>query len=268
MRAHVNLRRPLLRAFAAAVLATALPVGACGSDTDEPAATLATTTTAAPLAAPQVSAAGTISVTEPPAPGTYTYSQTGTTGVLNQGQDPKPRDPTGTLTISAPSQVTGGTEVKYERIEGGGTRSEQTLLFNDKGVSLTSVKNTLPVVSQSREYVCKPSRPVLILPVGIGPGSSWEDRVSCEAGQISYKATVVSMGDVTLGDAKTVQALEIDVTNTVDGPGLKTESEQKYWFAPDSRLNVKMQDSTKAQLSVYDVTHSGIDLLESITPRK
>lgn len=243
-------------------------VAACGSgDAVDPGATIATTTTAAPLAAPQVSAGGTISVTTPPAPGTYTYAQTGTTGVLNQGQEPKQRDATGTLTVSAPTQVSGGTQVTFERIEGGGTRSEQTLLFNDQGVSLTSVKNTLPVVSQSHDYVCKPSRPVLILPTGIGPGSTWEDRVSCEAGQITYKASAAALADITLGDGSTVQALEIDVTNTVDGPGLKTESTQKYWFAPSTSLNVKVQDSTKAQLSVYDVTHDGTDLLQSTTPK-
>lgn len=253
---------------AAAIAVLVAGVGACGSgDTADPGATIATTTTAPPLAAPQVSAGGTISVTKPPAAGTYTYAQTGTTGVLNQGQAPKQRETTGTLSVSTPTQVSGGTQVTYERIEGGGTRSEQTLLFNDQGVSLTSVKNTLPVVSQSRDYVCKPSRPVLILPVDIGPGSTWEDRVSCEAGQITYKATVAALTDVSLGDGSTVQALEIDVTNTVDGPGLKTESVQKYWFAPNLSLNVKVEDTTKAQLSVYDVTHEGTDVLQSSSPK-
>lgn len=258
----------LSRVIVAASLTAVLSAGACGSGSDEPAPSIATTTTEAPLAAPQVSASGTISVTKPPAPGTYTYAQTGTTNVLNQGQDPKPRDPTGTLAVSKPTQVAGGTEVTYERIEGGGSRSEQTLLFNDQGVSLTSVKNTLPVVNQSRDYVCKPSRPVLILPVGIGPGSTWEDRVSCEAGQIYYKATVVALGSVTLGDGTAVQALQIQVTNTVDGPGLKTQSDQEFWFAPDTSLNVKLTDSTKAQLSVYDVVRDGTDLLESTTPKR
>lgn len=259
-----------MRTALLAVVVSAVTVifGACGSkNTADPGATVATTTTAPPLAAPQVSAGGSISVTRPPAPGTYTYAQTGTTGVLNQGQAPKQRESTGTLAVSTPTQVSGGTQVTYERIEGGGTRSEQTLLFNDQGVSLTSVKNTLPVVSQSRDYVCKPSRPVLILPVGIGPGSTWEDRVSCEAGQITYKATATALADVTLGDGSAIQALEIDVTNTVDGPGLKTESVQKYWFSPDLSLNVKVEDSTKAQLSVYDVTHEGTDVLQSATPK-
>lgn len=265
--------RPRGRHSAAAAvtlaLVLALTAGACGSSgSEEPAGTLATTTTAAPLAAPEVSAGGTISVTKPPAPGIYEFGQTGTTGVLNQGQEPKTRDSTGTLEVSAPSQSAGGTEVQFERIEGGGTRSEQTLLYNDQGISLTSVRNTLPVVSQSRDYVCKPSRPVLILPVNIGPGSTWEDRVSCEAGQISYKATVGALTDVVLGDGTSVQALEIDVANTVDGPGLKTQSTQKYWFAPSLSLNVKVTDSTRAQLSVYDVTHEGTDLLQSATPKR
>lgn len=240
--------------------------GACGGGTNDTTATIATTTTAPPLAAPEVSAGGSISVTTPPKPGTYTYAQTGSTGVLNQGQAPKPRDTTGTLKVSSPKQTAAGLEVELERIEGDGQRGEQTLLFNDKGVSLTSVENTVPVVSQSRDYVCKPSRPVLILPVNIGPGSSWEDRVSCEAGQITYKATVAALTDVTLGDGSTVQALEIEVTNTIDGPGLKTQSTQRYWFAPTIALNAKVEDSTKAQLSVYDVTHDGTDLLQSATP--
>lgn len=250
----------------AAVAGLAVAVGACGSGTDDTTATIATTTTAAPLAAPEVSSGGSISVTTPPKAGTYTYAQTGSTGVLNQGQAPKARDSKGTLTVSSPRKTAAGTEVDFERIEGDGQRGEQTLLFNDKGVSLTSVKNTVPVVSQSRDYVCKPSRPVLILPVNIGPGSSWEDRVSCEAGQITYKATVAALTDVALGDGSTVQALEIEVTNTIDGPGLKTQSTQRYWFAPTIALNAKVEDSTKAQLSVYDVTHDGTDLLQSATP--
>lgn len=253
-------------AMVATAVAAAVALGACGDGTSDTEATIATTTTAPPLAAPEVSASGAISVTSPPKAGTYVYAQTGSTGVLNQGQEPKPRDTTGTLKVSAPRQTPAGIEVELERIEGGGQRSEQILLFNEAGVSLTSVENTVPVVSQSRDYVCKPSRPVLILPVNIGPGSSWEDRVSCEAGQITYKATVAALTDVVLGDGSTVQALEINVTNTIDGPGLKTQSTQRYWFAPTLALNAKVEDSTKAQLSVYDVTHDGTDLLQSATP--
>lgn len=252
----------------AAVLtaAVALTVGACGDGTSDTAATIATTTTAPPLAAPEVTAGGTISVTTPPKAGTYIYAQTGSTGVLNQGQEPKPRDTTGTLKVSTPKQTSAGIEVELERIEGDGQRGQQTLLFNEAGVSLTSVENTVPVVSQSRDYVCKPSRPVLILPVNIGPGSSWEDRVSCEAGQITYKATVSALADIPLGDGTTVQTLAIDVTNTIDGPGLKTQSTQKYWFAPTIALNARVEDNTQAQLSVYDVTHTGTDHLQSATP--
>lgn len=235
------------------------------------AATLATTTTAAPLDAPQVAGGGAVSVTTPPAPGTYTYVQTGTTLIKDQGQAPQPRDATGTMIVEPPQQTSQGTEVKMEREEGAGTKQLQTLLYNDKGISIVYVKNYVSIVNKIEEFECKPDRPVLILPTGIGPGSSWQDRVSCGSeGQIEYTANVAAQEPVTLADGAAVDSLKIDVTIKVAASGtrkLRTESKESFWFSPQIRLQVKIQDETTAQLSVYDIERSSVDLLQSATPK-
>lgn len=261
-----------LRRIGVSIAVAAFVLAGCGGgDEARTAETLATTTTAAPLAAPEVSGGGTVSVTTPPAAGTYTYDQTGTTLVKDQGQQPKTRDATGTLVVSAPTQGSDGAEVKMEREEGSGTKQLQTLLYNDKGISIVYVKNYLAVVNKIEEFECKPDRPVLILPVGIGPGSTWQDRVSCGSnGQIEYSATVAAEEPVTLGDGSATDALKIDVSIKVTATGsrtLHTQSKETFWFSPAARLQVKIQDDTSAQLSVYDIERHSVDVLQTTTPR-
>ena len=214
------------------------------------------------LAKPDVrNADGAIGALAPPEPGTYTYLQTGTVEVLDQGQGPETRKAEGTLRVTRD-----GDDVTTVRTEKTGSRIEQVLQYGAEGVFLLRQVQEQPVVNTTRTYQCVPKRPVLILPKGTRVGATWEDRVDCEAGQIYYKATAEASEPVLLGDGKSVTALRLGVHTTIDGAGLNSDTHMTIWFAPDLRIVVKQTEDTKAQLSVYDIIRKAEDVLDSGTP--
>ncbi|MCC7077800.1 MAG: hypothetical protein IT198_11790 [Acidimicrobiia bacterium] len=244
-----------------------LVLAGCAGGEDGTVADSVTTTTRPPaFEAPEGQASGTISITASPPPGTYEYTQTGTTHVLDQGTDPKPMPPKGTLEVDPASQGPSGFEQMQTRFDGTGDRIEQNILYASDGVYLAGYETDVSVVGSKRSFVCKPDRPVRIFPQGVAVGDRWEDRVDCENGQIHYLAVAEALEDVTLGDGTVVPTLKVRVENTIDGEGLRTDSTYVLWVSPDLGISVKTEDSTDAELSVYDIERRTQDLLVSTTP--
>jgi hypothetical protein len=257
------------RRWLAVTVAVLVITVACGGDgtTGTGEANSFSSPTPTQLAEPNVTGTtGSAPIGEPPAAGTYTFLQKGTNHVKDQGQDPETRDATGTLKLDAAQRTDAGLQQASTRLEGQSSRIEQVLLYNERGVFLVSQNNDIPLVNTVRRYTCTPKRPVLILPAGVGPGSTWEDRVDCEAGQIAYEAKVEAQEDVTLGDGTVVPTLRIAAHANVVGKGLNTDQRLTLWWAPSLRLAVKVADETTAQVSVYDVERRAEDVLQSASP--
>lgn len=245
-----------------------LMVPACGGDAPPASEETAITTTTRPAAfdAPQGRTSGKISIERPPPEGTYTFVQEGTTHVLDQGTDPKPIPRHGTLEVAAPQERPEGFFQVQKHLDGSGDRIEQTLLYAPDGLFLVGYETDVSVAGSKRSFVCKPARPVRIFPNGAGAGDTWEDRVDCENGQIHYRAVAEAEEDTALADGSTLPTLRVRVENTIDGEGLSTSSTYVLWVSWQLGISVRTDDSTDAQLSVYEIERRVQDLLVSATP--
>lgn len=243
-------------------------VPACGGDAPPASEEPAITTTTRPPAfdVPQGRTSGSISIERPPPEGTYTFVQEGTTHVLDQGSDPKPIPRRGTLEVTAPEQRPEGFFQVHKRLDGSGDRIEQTLLYAPEGLFLVGYETDISVVGSKRSFVCKPARPVRIFPNGAATGDTWEDRVDCENGQIHYRAVAEAEEETALADGSTLPTLRVRVENTIDGEGLSTSGTYVLWVSWQLGISVRTDDSTDAQLSVYDIERRVQDLLLSTTP--
>ena len=228
--------------------ATMQPNADASEATQPPDGDATTAPTAQPEQPPQPSAV------EPPSPGTYNYTQDGTT---KAGAFTFEDDVQGTLDVEAAD----GARQRQTRSYSDQNSVEQTLRFTAGGVYVTRFVSRFFTSTMT----CALDSPLLVIRNTTEPGSSWKDQGTCDGRSVVAKGTLLKAERRTVGGA-TVDTLKVRLTLTIEGGGLDQTSETTAWVAPDHRLIVRSISHAEGTADGQSFTQDRTEDLVSLTP--
>lgn len=244
---------------------TTSPTAAAMAGHDMQAMTSAAPSTTATATAPSTTAsskAGTETKTEtkndPPAPGTYRYTQTGST---KSGAFELTPDPEGTLVVDAATAADNGQRQKQTRHVSSNSTREQTLLFRADGIYIESLTTTFG----PQQVTCRPTQPLNIFHYPITVGDSWTGNDRCEAGTLTFTAKVVRAEQRSVGGRK-VDTYLIHHVFHLSGSTIDEETDLQTWLSPVYRLSVHVEEHTKGTMQGTQFTEELTQDLISATP--
>jgi hypothetical protein len=205
---------------------------------------------------------------KPPAPGVYTYDNTGTSSA---GSIP----PTTKVTIS-PAEGARQKSVGEEKdASGNGSTTTTVLEYRDDGLYLVSLRVDTKQGPVSQTFDFAPAAPVLFAPLPATAGRTWTvDLQSSDGCYAAHADAKVDATGVTVNAAGGSQVTDQVSTKThittIKQSGCAAfdlNQTQTIWFSPQSRLTVKQHTVTDGTAyGTIKVTSDETSVLRSTTP--
>jgi hypothetical protein len=191
-----------------------------------------------------------------PAPGVYTYRQSGSFTSSTRGTRTVP--PQGTLTVGAPTDAGGAIrQVQTRKVDEDDTRRYTYLLFRDR-VALEHA-----TVSG---FDCTLSPALKVLPEPAAVGQSWRVTSSCnEAPQISFTLDArIARSERRSVGVTTVDTLVVVSTLKVEAGAFSQTQDATTWVSPANHLIVRSVSHVSSSFGSGDLTEE----LVSLTPAR
>ena len=211
------------------------------------------TTTAKPSGTPPT-ASGSVTgkAPVPAAPGTYDYTQSGTSTV---GTVPT----AGTLRVDAAGA--NGSQVLHRYIDPSGQPTDTTLAFRTDGPFITQI------VQRQQQVVitCNFNPPIPAPPWPATDGKPIAGKADCGAVKVEINGSITGHRTTKL-DGKDIDVVVATVTVTTHGQ-VESTGTQTQWWAPSLRLTVHEESHTKGNFGAFPFESSVTADLKSAKPR-
>lgn len=196
----------------------------------------------------------------PVVPGTYTFTQSGSQHI---GGFTQQADPTATLVVRKAKP--NGRQTSQLTTASGQPPSDQTLLFNNKGMFLVSQVERVKIPGKSETIRCTfhPAVPYPPWPVAVGAKVS----AHTDCGQVTVRAKGAVIGRRTAsigGTSFTVYVIKVTLTTSGQVRSTSTDTE---WFSPQLRLAVRDVSAINGKYGPFAFSGTITRTLTSTTPR-
>jgi hypothetical protein len=195
---------------------------------------------------------------QPVVPGTYTYDQTGSQKAAGFTSSVPP---TSSLVVH-PATASG--EQTTNQKAGGKDGSDQTLLYNSKGMFLISEVEHVPLPGHAETITCRFNPGVPYPPWPLRIGATAQAHTKCGSVNVSAKGDVTERRTTTVhGVRLTVYVVKVTLTTSGQITSTSTDTE---WFAPSLRLVVRDASTISGKYGPFGFTGSFTRTLTSTTP--
>lgn len=173
----------------------------------------------------------------PPAPGTYRYTQSGSTKLGALSYEP---DPQGTLVIERARLQGSGQAQRQVRTISDRNEITSVYLFTAKAVTLTYISQ------QGVECAPEPALTAVQLPLEID--ATWKSTGTC--GDLTADLSGQVMAEETLTIAgERVKVFRIHLASEIRSTGFFQTTGIKAWLSPDHRLVVRSEEASRGSFN-------------------